>query len=363
MLRHVLPAFAVCVAVLLLGTPAVRAQGDPTGSVSPTAVTSAPLLHGTLHVNGLELSNLQQVSATMQAKGPDAAYAITDNNGLDEVYVTDQYGRMYVAWGEYTNLDQKVKNGFRGTVGDAIVDVVHVNNENNTATEGALSGIDDLKDLFKTVAVDNFGKFATGAGLTVGGLFARQLLLHPIAEETMLTALRVAAPIVGQTLLRTSVYGLAAAAAWPIAKALWNIGKRWYLDSEKKNPYTISMVTADNAQDLNHPAVMHPSQHQEGGPGDVIGGVLRKVDPPAGSGAPVTGEPSGGRRAAGNGRGTGSGAGTGTGSGTGSGTGTGQATGLAQSPGVQVFGRLSAPPLGSPTHDTGPSFTDLPNRQ
>lgn len=305
---------AVC-ATLLLSAP-VMAQ-DPSQPATPST-TGGPPLHGPLRVNGRTYSDIKPVSARFDS--PSAAYNITDKNGIDEIYFKDSHGRYYLAYGYWANVDQDVKEGMVGHVGNEMVEITHVNNEMNTYSEAFYSGIDDVKGILKSLVNENFGKLMASVGLGSAALIGRQLLMHPFVEQGLAAGVRAALPVLGTAAMWAGVGSAAAAVAWPlIIKPLLNWLKRVYLDRQSDNANTIAMVTAENAGQLEQPVEI--KDRQEATFGQTFTEIVRHVDLGGTTGTAPVGEGNrdgdrGGNRdsnRAANGTGNGNGTGTGNG--------------------------------------------------
>lgn len=259
--------FALAGLLSLLVGCAGLAQAQSTPDTPATTPPARPVA-GTLRLGGEEFRGLRPVAGDF-ASLTDATN-ITDGNGIDEIYLKDQQGRYYIAYGYYANLENKVKRGFRGSVGDLVLEVVHVNNEMNTASEGFTSSLDDIKTLVKTILPDNPAWLVGGA---VTAVLGRELIkaIYP----TVATAIRAAAP----TLMRFSGYGLAAAAGWVAFKTIYGAARRLLIEGSKNSPTTIAMVTATNARQLHETIRIPASQRREATPRQLATEVLRRVSP------------------------------------------------------------------------------------
>ena len=97
MCRH-FALLAAITAMVIFGTPVMaNEQTDPTSNVStasaaPTSETTPPALRGPLRINGQTFSDVRPVSSRMASL--EAAANITDNNGIDEVYIKDSTGKL-----------------------------------------------------------------------------------------------------------------------------------------------------------------------------------------------------------------------------------------------------------------------------
>ncbi|MBM3267218.1 MAG: hypothetical protein FJZ01_06180 [Candidatus Sericytochromatia bacterium] len=69
----------------------------------------------------------------------DKAKAITDGNGLDEIFFKTSEGDLYVAY--LRGSTAGVKNGYFGRFAGHKVEIVHVGEETNTFREGLIAAL------------------------------------------------------------------------------------------------------------------------------------------------------------------------------------------------------------------------------
>lgn len=147
------------------------------------------------------LTTVKEVSA--EFADLNKAKAITDENGIDEVYLKTADGRTFVAYGaaeEGGALNLKgIKPGYVGRLGNERVTVVHVNNETNTAWEGAKAPwnytAETLSSAGKNGVVKGIGEVAT----TVTALFIGKTVLEKGIQTAGQKAAEAAAPAVPVT--------------------------------------------------------------------------------------------------------------------------------------------------------------------
>lgn len=109
----------------------------------------------------------QRVIAVNPYLNLDAVKSITANNGYDEVILRTADNRIYAAVGPGGKLN--VQAGFVGMVNGQWAQVVHVDDEVNSAAEGAKAPFKAVSSLFR-----NMGATAATAMVTttVGGMMA-----------------------------------------------------------------------------------------------------------------------------------------------------------------------------------------------
>lgn len=350
MCRH-FALLAAITAMVILGTPVMaNEQTDPTSNVSTASAAptdaATDVLRGPLRINGQTFSDVRPVSSRMARL--EAAANITDNNGIDEVYVKDANGKLYVAYGYYSNTENIAKTGMPGHMGGQMVEVVHVNNEMNTYSEIAMSGVDDLKGVFKSLIEEHFPKLLTALGLGGAAIIGRQLLLHPLAGQTMGAVIRAALPAMGTGLMWAGGGTAILAALWPtVIKPILTWIKKTYLERSKENNKTIAMVTAETAAQLEENIVI--GERHEATTRENINDVLRRTEIPGGAANAPT-STTGGFRGTG---GVAISPRTATGTGDGAGTATNRGTGTPVT-------STGAPILGArPSNTPGDEFSDL----
>ncbi|MBC7542403.1 MAG: hypothetical protein H7338_06695 [Candidatus Sericytochromatia bacterium] len=130
--------------------------------------------------NGLTATVGPQTFARVIAVNPNlnlaTAAAMTKKNGYDEVFLQTSSGRLFAAVGFGGKLN--VREGFTGQVNGEWARVVHVDDEVNSAKEGALSPFKTIGSLFS-----NSGATAVTAMVssTVGGMMAGAAMGAPSA--------------------------------------------------------------------------------------------------------------------------------------------------------------------------------------
>lgn len=132
------------------------------------------------------LTSVKQVSAEFEDL--NKAKAITDENGIDEVYfkVTDDNsplnGKTFIAYGSHEDggvLDMRgLKPGYVGRFGDAKITLLHINNESNTAWEGAKAPWVNTWDTVSSAGQNGIVKGIGEVATTVTALFIGKTVLE-----------------------------------------------------------------------------------------------------------------------------------------------------------------------------------------
>lgn len=153
------------------------------------------------------LTNVKEVSKEfMDLK---KAQAITDDNGIDEVYFKDENDKMYVAYGSEENggaLDLRgLKPGYVGRLGDKRVTVLHLNDETNTAWEGAKAPWVSTWNTLTSAGENGIVKGIGEVGTTLTALFIGKTVMEKgIKTAGEQVALQVAAQKTGETVAETA---------------------------------------------------------------------------------------------------------------------------------------------------------------
>lgn len=260
---HVARLAMASLLVLSLGSAAVAQDGN-----TPPPLN---LEGGTLTIAGMTFAGAKTLASKYHQSLSEAT-DLTDQNGIDEIYVKDENGAIHMVYGYYSSLDTKVKRGYRGSINGKMVEVVHVNNELNTGTEGFFSSFDDIKSVISPLLTEHFTKTLVGAGVLTAAGIGPTLLKHATLSGGMRAVLAAAGP----TLLRGSIYGAGAMAAYVVGKTLWKTFQRLYLEHAKNNLHTISMVTAKTVDELAQPATVGPGQRREGSPREILTETIRR---------------------------------------------------------------------------------------
>lgn len=152
------------------------------------------------------LSNVKEVSKEFEDL--KKAQNITDENGIDEVYFKDKEGKIYIAYGSEEKggaLDLRgLKPGYVGRLGEKQITVLHINNETNTAWEGAKA---PWTATFATLSAAGEGGIAKGIGevaTTVTALFIGKTVLEKGIQTAGQKAAQQAAVSVTETVAETA---------------------------------------------------------------------------------------------------------------------------------------------------------------
>jgi hypothetical protein len=114
--------------------------GNPP-SMPSSSVTSVAIPPDTLEIGGQVFGapvGFGQIRALADGIKPEEAAALTQNNGIDEIYFTDEAGKNYVMFAEKNHL-QDVRVGYLGRFNGKRVRVMAVDDEANTFKEGCTS--------------------------------------------------------------------------------------------------------------------------------------------------------------------------------------------------------------------------------
>lgn len=108
----------------------------------------------------MELMLVDKVYELKQGVSIDEAYVKTQKDGIDQVYF-ESNGKNYVATGDNLNI-KKLKTGFKGKLDGKDAIIMFVDNEINSAKEGA-------ENVFKTAKNIAIGAGIGGATLSTVG--------------------------------------------------------------------------------------------------------------------------------------------------------------------------------------------------
>jgi len=125
-----------------------------------------------LKINNQTFTNIKPVDKDVTL---DEAKTITENNGIDEIYFKDSNDKLFIAYGEEKNrgslpLDD-IKVNFIGKYNNEKVKVLHVDNEINTALEGAKQPLGTASKVAKGVTETSIGQGVAQGVATVTAFF------------------------------------------------------------------------------------------------------------------------------------------------------------------------------------------------
>ena len=265
MMSRTLASLAVLALVLGSSFGIALAQETPTTSSPPTVAPTSSVDLGMMKLNGLTFNHVRPVAS--RYKDLSEAVAVTAGNGLDEIYLKDQDGKLYIAYGEYGDLD-KIQVGQDGTCAGKILRVVHTDNEMNRFTEGAIEGCTDIWKTIVKPLIDNAGTTA----LTAAGVSAAFVGLKVASGMT----LAAATPALMAAAVAVAPYAAMAAGA----VSLFMIARKITLALAKKNTNTIAMVTGESVDEIDRGMQITPDQKRDRGVRDTGIEVLRRSGPP-----------------------------------------------------------------------------------
>jgi hypothetical protein len=144
------------------------------------------------------------------------AESMTANNGYDEVFLQTASGRLFAAIGDGGKLN--MRNGYVGTVNGESVRVVHVDDEVNSAKEGAMSPFKVIGSLCR-----NSGSTAVTAmvSTTVGGMMAGAAMGAPSAIKIGQLA-RTATGAIGSAMQRLAISGAIGLGVTAVVMGAWS---------------------------------------------------------------------------------------------------------------------------------------------
>jgi hypothetical protein len=167
--------------------------GNPP-SMPGTNLDNVPMPADTLQIGNQHFS---QVRALADGIKPEDAAKLTANNGLDEIYFTDETGKNFVAFQEKSSLGD-VRAGYLGRYNGKRVKVTSVDDESNTFKEGA----GDIFGWTRNVLNNTFGseasKSLSGVVSTAVGSF--------VAAAALKNGVQTAAPLLREGFL-TTIHG------------------------------------------------------------------------------------------------------------------------------------------------------------
>jgi hypothetical protein len=130
------------------------------------------------NIGGNQLTKIYKVDASFDL---ESARKITDANGIDEVYFQTvnskgELGKdLYVAYGPQESRGalnlERIKPGYVGRMGQQKIKVVHINNETNTALEGAKAPWISTATTLRDAGQSGISKGLTEVATTVTALF------------------------------------------------------------------------------------------------------------------------------------------------------------------------------------------------
>ncbi|MCK5686735.1 hypothetical protein KAJ27_21540 [bacterium] len=117
----------------------------------------------------------------------DNAKNVTANNGIDEIFLQDESGKLYVAYSDKLIVDH-LKNGFIGLYNGKKVKVVHFEDERNTFSQGAGGFIKDTGKKVGEIMSNTVVQAITGAVGSISGAFIAMAMFKGTAAATAATA-------------------------------------------------------------------------------------------------------------------------------------------------------------------------------
>ena len=163
-------------------------------------------------VAGMSFSRVIEVKPHLNL---EMAANITKDNGYDEVYLRTASGKLFAAVGLGGKLD--VRPGYTGTVNGEWAQVVHVDDEMNSAAEGAKSPFTTLGNLLKTS-----GSTAVTAAVTTTVAGAMTASAMTVSKATVGAIAKSAGGAFVGALQRLAVSGLVGLGIAGVAIGIWS---------------------------------------------------------------------------------------------------------------------------------------------
>lgn len=156
--------------------------GNPP-SMPGTNLDNVPVPPDTLQIGNLHFT---QVRALADGIKPEDAAKLTANNGIDEIYFTDETGKSYVAFQEKGNLGD-VRAGYLGRYNGKRIKVISSEDETNTFKEGATDVFNWTKSVINNTFGSEASKSLSGVVSTAVGSF--------VAAAALKNGVQTAAPL------------------------------------------------------------------------------------------------------------------------------------------------------------------------
>jgi hypothetical protein len=150
--------------------PVTPQQPGSPPAMPGTMVTSVATPPDTLEIGGQRFGapvGVGQVRAVSDGIKPEEAAALTQHNGLDEIYFTDEAGKNFVLFAEKGHFED-VRVGYLGRFNGKRVRVMAVDDEANTFNEGFAS-------IWKWLNNTLHQSFGSEASKSISGLVATSI--------------------------------------------------------------------------------------------------------------------------------------------------------------------------------------------